>query len=291
MFYVDSATIPYSIISGGTGAGPFSDVGVPCPTNNFSSINCTPAQIVTALNGAAVLTAPTVAQVIARSVNGANALFLVNSNSGSSALSTFEFINDISGSASIGLGSSTYSGFPNTLFWINNIASANAVFQVNGGELLFNNSPNHTVLTLDTSNNAELLGNLTVGGLTSGAGHCVQAGTAGILGTISTPCAVIPATQSDQYNTVTGCSYPNDGANLSCTMNVTLGTAMADTSYIVSCVENTAGLSTVVSANITPVTITDTTHYSFSEITQGSSTEWTAHPNYGKSFICHAHHG
>ena len=98
-------------------------------------------------------------------------------------------------------------------------------------------------------------------------------------------------TLSDQYNTVTGCSYPNDGANLSCTMNVTMGTAMADTSYIVSCTVNTStSLSTVVLDNISPVTISSVTAYSFSEITQGSSTEWTANPNYGKTFICHAHH-
>ncbi len=129
---------------------------------------------------------------------------------------------------------------------------------------------------------------MTDSGLTPG--NCVQAGTAGILTTISTPCPVIPATQSDQYNIVTGCNYPDDGANESCSMSVTLGTAMADTSYIVSCVENTSGLSTVVSSNITPATIADTSHYSFSERTQGSSTEWTAHPNYGKSFVCHAHH-
>ena len=78
--YVDSATIPWSVISGGSGAGPFSNTGVPCPTNNFSSINCTSTQMVTALAGAAVLTAPSAAQAITYNVNGVNSLTISNPN-------------------------------------------------------------------------------------------------------------------------------------------------------------------------------------------------------------------
>jgi hypothetical protein len=45
--YVDSATIPYSVISGG---GPFAGSGVPCATSTTVSTVCTSPQIVAALN-------------------------------------------------------------------------------------------------------------------------------------------------------------------------------------------------------------------------------------------------
>lgn len=48
--YVDSASIPYSVIAPGGASGPFAAAGVPCATSTTASTVCTSAQIVTALN-------------------------------------------------------------------------------------------------------------------------------------------------------------------------------------------------------------------------------------------------
>lgn len=110
----------------------------------------------------------------------------------------------------------------------------------------------------------------------------------GIGGTVG---QIIPVSQKTEINSVTGCSFPNDGANLQCTNSVVLATAMADTSYTVSCVEYTnASVSQVVLGNISPVVIADTTHYSFIETTQGSSSVWPSFNNYGKTYVCTAYH-
>ena len=93
-----------------------------------------------------------------------------------------------------------------------------------------------------------------------------------------------------QTNNVTGCSFPNDGANLSCTNTVTLATAMPDTGYYVNCTEYTNGPSTVILGNISTPNIISTTQYSFTEMTQGSSSIWPTYSNYGKSYICDAVH-
>jgi hypothetical protein len=102
---------------------------------------------------------------------------------------------------------------------------------------------------------------------------------------------LVPSTQKTEINTVTSCGYPDDGANEACTNTVTLGTAMADTGYTVSCVEYTnPAMGTVVLSNVGVPTIISTTQYSFQVRTQGSSTEWPTYPNYGKSFVCTAYH-
>jgi hypothetical protein len=81
---------------------------------------------------------------------------------------------------------------------------------------------------------------ITDDGLT--AGKCVQAGTAGILTTISTPCPVITSTQIESMTfcpsgcTVTGtpCTTANTG-NAECTNAITWPTTFADANYAVAC--------------------------------------------------------
>jgi hypothetical protein len=121
-------------------------------------------------------------------------------------------------------------------------------------------------------------------------GHCPQWDALGGIGDSGAPCYIPPATLSDQYNTFTGCNFANDGANLACTNTVTLGTAMADTSYTLTCTEYTdPAMGTVVLGQIS-YAVVSTTQYTLTERTQGSSTEWTARNGYGKSYVCHAHH-
>jgi hypothetical protein len=89
-------------------------------------------------------------------------------------------------------------------------------------------------------------------------------------------------------STFTGCSFGTDGANLTCTNTVMIA-AMPDTSYTVECTEYTTGPTSVILGNITYAVIS-TTIYTVTEMTQGSSTDWTAYHNYGKSYVCTAHH-
>lgn len=123
------------------------------------------------------------------------------------------------------------------------------------------------------------------------SGNCAEWDASGGIGDAGFPCANVPSTQKTEINTVTSCSYPDDGANEACTNTVTMGIAMADTGYTVSCAEYTnSAMSTVVSDNIGVPTIISTTQYSFQVRTQGSSAEWPTYPNYGKSFVCTAYH-
>ena len=100
-----------------------------------------------------------------------------------------------------------------------------------------------------------------------------------------------PVTQLDEWNTFAGCAYANDGANLTCSSNVTVGTAFADTNYQVLC--NWAWGSAPVNwmafnYNISGQT---TTGYTVNQITSGSSTIWSSgNANYGINWTCHAHH-
>lgn len=98
-----------------------------------------------------------------------------------------------------------------------------------------------------------------------------------------------------QISTVTGCNFASSAANLTCSNSVTLPTAMPDTSYTVSCVEYTNFASYPASCGpvlqvIEPVSITSTTGYSFTEVTQGSSCAFTTLPNYAKTYVCTASH-
>ncbi len=305
--YADSATIPWSVISGGSGAGPFSATGVPCPTSNFTSINCTSAQMVTALNNSpttqlagallpAVLTAPTGSgiQSVVWNANSENAISLSNNNSGGSALTGILMTNDV-GTAFMGLGSSGIGGSPNNLTLDNTISGGTVTIQSQGGNLLFKTGPSTTVLTLDTSNNAEFLGNVTVGGLSSGAGHCVQAGTAGILTTTSIPCYTPPATQVDDWNSFNGCAFASDGANLNCVtpITVTLATAMPDTSYYVSCTTTYLANSDVDLSLSIFISSKATGSYVINENSGNNSalsSQFSVNAYYDAFLTCHAHH-
>ena len=171
-------------------------------------------------------------------------------------------------------------------------------FALNGGDFTYSGGSNFDINSgnfLDNASASQFNSATTfteaVNITTLGDNECVQTGTGGLLTTISTPCAVVPVTQKTEINTITSCSYPDDGANEACTNTVTMGTAMADTSYTVSCSEYTnPAMGTVVLNNTGVPTIISTTQYSFAVRTQGSSAEWTAYPNYGKSFVCTAYH-
>jgi len=123
----------------------------------------------------------------------------------------------------------------------------------------------------------------------TGAGSCVACNVTFDAQGRETSYSTNSGIGTNQFNTFAGCAFADDGANDTCTNTVTLGAAMPDTSYIVSCVEYTNGLSTAVLGTIS-YTITSTTQYTLKEITQGSSAEWTANHNYGKSYVCTAHH-
>lgn len=98
------------------------------------------------------------------------------------------------------------------------------------------------------------------------------------------------STLQDEYNSFSGCSFANDGANLTCTNTVTLATAMTDTNYVVMCTEyQSPSITTPVLGTIT-YSISSTTQYTVTETTQGSSAEWPTSNSYGKSYVCHAHH-
>lgn len=134
--------------------------------------------------------------------------------------------------------------------------------------------------------NADTGYQLNASGGTSGQALCSD-GTY-----FDTPCWLAPgsATLLDEYNAFSGCNFPNDGANLTCTNTVTLGTAMADTSYVVSCTEYTnPAVGSVILGNIS-YAVSSTTQYTVEEMTQGSSGIWGSYANYGKSYVCHAHH-
>lgn len=123
----------------------------------------------------------------------------------------------------------------------------------------------------------------------SGAGSCTYCNL-----TVN-PKGIVTAYSSNspginEVNSFTGCSFANDGANLTCANVVTLGTAMPDTSYTVQCTEYTApGVGSVILGNISYAVIS-TSSYSVTEMTQGSSSIWPSYPNYGKSYVCTAHH-
>ena len=104
------------------------------------------------------------------------------------------------------------------------------------------------------------------------------------------------ATLSDQYASVAGCSFANDGSGLNCTpTSITWGSAFSDTSYVVSC--SVSYTNAVVTAGsglpniIVSTSNTDTTHTAITEgVGTGGSTTWAISPSYGATVICHGHH-
>lgn len=340
--YVDSATIPYSIISGGSGAGPFSNTGVPCPTNNFSSINCTPTQMVTALDGAAILTAPISVQTITYNVNDTNSIIISNPNTGDNAAAEYQATNgtDFAYFGIAGTGTS----LPGAVSFISSNAIAPMVFQTGGGGILLN-APSTTLAgafnfaaDVGLANSYVVIPANCVSAVTPGDIVYFQAGNASTGASSLTYCSGGPAplvkyastalgvgdilansfygamfdgadwhllnssyqytpppTESDQYNTVAGCTFATDGANLTCTMVVTLGVAMADTDYDVGYSEFTnPAVGSAIYDNIS-IVINSTTQFTATEMTSGSSSIFTGFCGnnpcaYGKSFLFHAHH-
>jgi hypothetical protein len=99
----------------------------------------------------------------------------------------------------------------------------------------------------------------------------------------------VSPTLMDEYATFSGCSYANDGANITCSTPVTLAPAMPDTSYMVSCSwYSPVNPYMIFNYNITGQT---TTGYTYTQLTSGSSSNYTTYgTNYGLTVVCHAHH-
>lgn len=100
----------------------------------------------------------------------------------------------------------------------------------------------------------------------------------------------------DQFQTLNGCSFANDGGGLTCNAgSITWPAAFADTSYIVGCwtmfSSAIAGGSSTQPAIILNVTISSTTQATITEgVAQGSSGGFGVSSNYGVTIVCHAHH-
>lgn len=100
----------------------------------------------------------------------------------------------------------------------------------------------------------------------------------------------------DQYGSVSGCSFANDGGGLSCTAGtITWPAAFADTSYSVSCsvmyTSAIAGGSSTQPSLDVAATVSSTTQISITEgVAQGSSGGFPISSSYGATIYCHAHH-
>ena len=109
------------------------------------------------------------------------------------------------------------------------------------------------------------------------------------------PCYKTTATGTDEYNSVAGCTFATDGANLTCTMVVTLATPMPDTGYTVGYSEFTnPAVGSAIYDNIS-IVVNSTTQFTATEMTAGSSAIFTGFCGnvacaYGKSYWFHAHH-
>lgn len=110
----------------------------------------------------------------------------------------------------------------------------------------------------------------------------------------ATPCTV--SVGVDQYGSLSGCSFPNDGGGLNCAAgSIIWGTAFANTSYTATCSINystsIAGGSSTQPVLILNWTPTSTTAMSITEgVAQGSSGGWGVDHTYGATIYCHAHH-
>lgn len=104
----------------------------------------------------------------------------------------------------------------------------------------------------------------------------------------SVPCGAT-STMADVYVSFAGCTYPNDGANITCTNSVTLSPAMPDTSYSVSCTwSSPINPYMIFNYNISTQT---TTGFVYTQLTSGSSSNFSTYgANYSLTVVCHAHH-
>jgi hypothetical protein len=163
---------------------------------------------------------------------------------------------------------------------------------------VLNFSPYFTVT--DSSSPAES----TVAPVTTGTEAqlvtAVAAGTSGkcptwdASGGLSAGVTCPSSTAVDQFATVSGCAFANDGGGIQCSATGTFGTAFADTSYVLVCALYSSLAQTnsgAVPAIMFQPVITSTTAFTLYEETQnGSSTGWGVSNTYGVTITCHGHH-
>ena len=129
-----------------------------------------------------------------------------------------------------------------------------------------------STLNVTTASVTELLDSQLTSGYTVGVGTNGQLVNRGI----------------DEWVSFSGCSFANDGANLTCAVTVTLPTAMPDTSYFLNC-SQTYNNSYWTVINQQPPTL-GTTSFTYNEIASGSSSIYPSSSSYGLTVTCHVHH-
>lgn len=127
------------------------------------------------------------------------------------------------------------------------------------------------------------------------AGHCMVFDAIGGAADGGVGCGPT-STWQDEYGSLTGCTFPNDGGGLSCAAGtITWPVAFSDTAYNVSCSTmystGIAGGSSTQPVIILNATISSVSAVSITEgVAQGSSGGFGVAPNYGLTILCHAHH-
>lgn len=126
---------------------------------------------------------------------------------------------------------------------------------------------------------------------TSGQFACWDA-SGGINGS-TTACA---SSGQDEYGTLPGCTFPNDGGGLNCVPGtITWPTAFSNTSYTVGCwpmysaaIAGGSSTQPVIDLN---ATINTSSQITLTEgVAQGSSGGFAVSTSYGLTIVCHAHH-
>ena len=109
-------------------------------------------------------------------------------------------------------------------------------------------------------------------------------------------CVTSGFTGQDEYGTLTGCAFANDGGGLTCSAGtITWGSAFADTSYNVGCwpmySAAIAGGSSTQPVIDLSAAINSTTQITVTEgVAQGSSGGYLVSTSYGLTIYCQAHH-
>ena len=151
-------------------------------------------------------------------------------------------------------------------------------------------SPSRTTIDFPRTGSGSKSATSTAAGT---SGHCAQWTSGGDVGDSGVPC---PTQAPDHWQTLSGCTFPNDGGGLNCTAGtITWPVAYADTAYIVGCFamysSGIAGGSSTQPVIIFNATNTDTSHTSITEgVAQGSAGGYLVSSSYGLTIVCEAHH-
>jgi hypothetical protein len=152
-------------------------------------------------------------------------------------------------------------------------------------------SPARTNYAFNTTGDGQFFTTSTTSGP---SGDCGQWDAAGNMGYASGPCST--GGGQDEYSSLSGCSWPNDGGGLTCAAgNITWPVAFSDSSYTAQCVINysaaIAGGSSTQPAIILNWTISSASQMAITEgVGTGSSGGYLVSTNYGVTIYCHGHH-